>query len=48
MSILGGLPLPLRANVNNLLDRKYWMFQYGNYIKAGDPRTITLSATVRF
>lgn len=37
-----------RANINNLTDRKYWMYQYADYIKAGDPRAVNVSATVYF
>ncbi|MBS3936892.1 MAG: TonB-dependent receptor [Sulfuritalea sp.] len=47
-TLVGGRPMTFRANVNNLLDKKYWMYQYANYIKAGDPRTINLSATLHF
>ena len=43
-----GYATTFRASVNNLLDREYWMYQYANYIKAGDPRSINLSATVHF
>lgn len=45
---VAGQPVTLRANINNLLNREYWMFQYSNYIKAGDPRTVMLSATLHF
>lgn len=47
-TLVAGQAVTFRANVNNLFDRKYWMYQYSNYIKAGDSRTITLSATLRF
>lgn len=43
-----GYATTLRASVNNLTDRQYWMYQYANYIKAGDPRTLSVSATVNF
>ena len=43
-----GYATTFRASVNNLTDRKYWMFQYANYIKPGDPRTLHVSATVNF
>lgn len=43
-----GYATTFRANVNNLTDRKYWMYQYADYIKAGDPRSINLSATLHF
>jgi len=37
-----------RANISNLTDEKYWMYQYADYIKSGDPRTLNVSATVSF
>jgi iron complex outermembrane receptor protein len=43
-----GYATTLRANINNLTDRKYWMYQYANYIKPGDPRTLSVSATLNF
>ncbi len=43
-----GYATTFRANINNLTDRQYWMYQYANYIKAGDPRTFSVSATVNF
>ncbi|RAM62735.1 TonB-dependent siderophore receptor [Herbaspirillum rubrisubalbicans] len=37
-----------RAAVNNVLDKRYWQYQYENYIKPGDPRTFSVSAKVDF
>ena len=37
-----------RASVNNLLDKRYWQYQYENYIKPGDPRSFSVSAKVDF
>lgn len=45
---LGGRSMTFRANINNLFDKKYWMYQYSNYIKAGDPRTLSLSVSLNF
>ena len=45
---IAGYATTFRANVNNLTDRKYWMYQYANYIKPGDPRTFNVSATLHF
>jgi iron complex outermembrane receptor protein len=45
---VGGQAMTFRANINNLFNNEYWMYQYSNYIKAGDPRTLNLSATLRF
>lgn len=45
---VAGQAMTFRANINNLFNKEYWMYQYANYIKAGDPRTINLSATLHF
>ncbi|MBV7541610.1 TonB-dependent receptor [Acidovorax sp. sic0104] len=45
---VGGRDTVWRASVHNLFNRKYWMYQYSNYIKAGDARSLNLSATVHF
>lgn len=47
-TLVNGYATTFRASVNNLFDTKYWMYQYANYIKAGDARTFNLSATVHF
>ncbi|WP_442862098.1 TonB-dependent siderophore receptor [Bordetella sp. 02P26C-1] len=43
-----GYNTTLRAAINNLTDKRYWLYQSENYIKAGDPRTFSLSASVAF
>ena len=43
-----GYNTTFRAGINNLTNKRYWLFQSENYIKAGDPRTYSLSATVAF
>lgn len=45
---INGYDTTFRLAVNNLANKKYWMYQYADYIKAGDPRTVNLSATFRF
>ena len=45
---LGGHDTTLRLAVNNVADRRYWEFQYENYMKPGDPRTYSVSAKVDF
>lgn len=45
---LSGQELTLRATLHNLFNHRYWMYQYSNYIKAGDPRSLHLGATLRF
>lgn len=45
---LGGHATTFRAAVNNVANRRYWEYQYDNYIKPGDPRTFSLSAKLDF
>lgn len=43
-----GYETTFRAGINNLTDKRYWLFQSSDYVKAGDPRTYGLSASVKF
>lgn len=45
---LGGKPLTLRANVENLFDKNYWASSNEGYIYIGTPRTLLISGTVDF
>ena len=45
---IGGHDTTFRVAVRNALDKRYWLYQFRNYVKAGDPRALTVSATVRF
>lgn len=45
---IAGQAVTFRANINNLFNKEYWKFQYENYIKAGEPRSLNLSATLHF
>ncbi|OWT65862.1 TonB-dependent siderophore receptor [Candidimonas nitroreducens] len=45
---IAGHDTTFRLAVNNLADKAYWEYQYDNYIKPGDPRSISLNASVRF
>lgn len=45
---LYGYDTTFRAGINNLTNKRYWLFQSENYIKAGDPRTYSLSASIAF
>ncbi|SFD93108.1 iron complex outermembrane recepter protein [Variovorax sp. OK212] len=45
---LGGHATTFRAAINNVANRRYWEYQYDNYIKPGDPRTFSLSAKLDF
>ncbi|HZY18996.1 MAG TPA: TonB-dependent siderophore receptor [Ramlibacter sp.] len=43
---MAGKPLTLRANLENVGDKRYWVVS--NYVTVGAPRTLMLSATVDF
>lgn len=43
-----GYNTTFRAGINNLTNKRYWLFQSENYVKAGDPRTYSLSASIAF
>ncbi|VVD95275.1 TonB-dependent siderophore receptor [Pandoraea nosoerga] len=45
---VSGKDVTLRAAVTNLTNRKYWEYQYDNYIKAADPRMVSLNAKIDF
>ena len=45
---INGYDTTFRLAVNNIANKRYWMYQYADYIKAGDPRSVSLSATMRF
>ncbi|VVE45555.1 Ferrichrome receptor FcuA [Pandoraea eparura] len=45
---VAGKDVTLRAAVSNLTNRKYWEYQYDNYIKPADPRMISLNAKIDF
>jgi iron complex outermembrane receptor protein len=38
----------LRANIENLSDKSYWMMSGNNYATVSAPRTLVVSATVDF
>nr|WP_233146017.1 TonB-dependent receptor [Pigmentiphaga sp. NML080357] len=45
---IGGYETIFRAAVTNLADKRYWEFQYADYVKPGYPRALTLGATLKF
>ncbi|MDE1179637.1 TonB-dependent receptor [Paraburkholderia sp.] len=45
---IGGYGVTLRAALDNITNRRYWMFQYADYIAPGDPRTVSLNARIDF
>jgi len=45
---ISGYDTTFRLAVNNLANKRHWLFQYADYIKAGDPRRVSLTATMRF
>jgi iron complex outermembrane receptor protein len=47
-TVINGHETMFRVAINNATDKRYWMFQYADYIKAGDPRSLTLNASLKF
>ena len=45
---IGGYGVTLRAAIDNLPDKRYWEYQYADYISPGDPRTLSLNARIDF
>ncbi len=45
---VAGKDVTLRAALNNLTNRRYWGFQFENYLQPGDPRSVSLTARVAF
>lgn len=45
---VGGHGVTLRASLDNLTNRRYWQYQYENYVMPGDPRTISVNAKFDF
>ncbi|MNT18834.1 Ferrichrome receptor FcuA precursor [compost metagenome] len=43
-----GKDLTLRAALNNLTNKRYWGFQYENYLQPGDPRSVSLTAKIAY
>ncbi|WP_233857268.1 TonB-dependent siderophore receptor [Paraburkholderia sp. HD33-4] len=48
MTRIGGHDVTLRAAIDNVTNRRYWMFQYSDYIAPGDPRMVSLNAKIDF
>ena len=47
-TVLQDKPVTLRANIENLFDKRYWGSSNEGYLFIGAPRTLLLSATVDF
>lgn len=47
-TVIAGHDTTLRASVHNLTDKRHWLYQYANHIKAQAPRRVSVAATVRF
>ncbi|SPA41191.1 Putative TonB-dependent siderophore receptor precursor [Cupriavidus taiwanensis] len=45
---VAGKDLTLRAAMNNVTNKRYWGFQYENYIQPADPRSISLTAKIAY
>ena len=43
-----GKDLTLRAALNNVTNKRYWGFQYENYIQPADPRSVSLTAKIAY
>ena len=45
---VAGHDVTVTASLDNLTNRRYWEFQYADYITPGDPRTVSLNAKFDF
>ena len=45
---ISGYDTTFRAGISNLGNKRYWLYQSDNYVKAGDPRIFAVSASMRF
>ena len=45
---VAGKELTLRAALTNLTNKRYWGFQYAEYIQPGDPPAISVSAKISY
>jgi len=45
---VAGYDTTFRLAVDNVADKRYWEFQYSDYVKLGEPRSVSLTASVRF
>jgi iron complex outermembrane receptor protein len=45
---IAGHNVAFRAAIDNLTNRRYWEFQYADYIAPGEPRTLSLNARFDF
>ncbi|BCF95783.1 ferric siderophore receptor [Paraburkholderia sp. PGU19] len=45
---IGGYGVTLRAAIDNIMNKRYWEYQYADYISPGDPRTLSLNARIDF
>ncbi|WP_255451493.1 hypothetical protein [Trinickia terrae] len=34
--------------IDKVMNRRYWEFQYADYVKPGDPRMLSLNAKIEF
>ncbi|WP_246217315.1 TonB-dependent siderophore receptor [Paraburkholderia panacisoli] len=45
---IAGHNVGVRAALDNVTNRRYWAFQYADYIQPGEPRTVSINARVDF
>ena len=43
-----GYEATFTAGINNVANKRYWLYQSSDYVKAGDPRTYGLTASLKF
>jgi len=43
-----GYDTTFRLALDNVTDKRYWMFQYADYVKAGDARALRLNVSLKF
>lgn len=45
---IAGKDLTLRAALGNVTNKRYWAFQFDNYLQPGEPRNVSLNAKISF
>lgn len=45
---IAGKDVTLRAAINNLTNKRYWGYQYTDYVQPGDPRNVAVTAKLAF
>ncbi|NYT79396.1 TonB-dependent receptor [Alcaligenaceae bacterium] len=45
---VNGYDTTFRLAVKNITNKRYWAYQHADYVKASDPRSVSLTATMQF